>query len=66
MDKHDDAIEVHSTFVVYQTDPDGYTKQFCTGKYLDHVISTNTGLKFRKHVAVVDTWAIDTLLATPV
>jgi len=51
--------------VVLQTLVEGDTKVFNAGKYLDRIVATPDGLRFKRKVVVFDTYRIPNLLVTP-
>ncbi|MGE5271902.1 MAG: aromatic-ring-hydroxylating dioxygenase subunit beta [Thiohalocapsa sp.] len=59
------AALVEAPFAVYQTDQEGETRLFATGLYHDRVASEGGGLKFRDKLVLLDTFAVPSLLATP-
>jgi anthranilate 1,2-dioxygenase small subunit len=61
----DGEVVVQSNYVVLQTLVEGDTKVFNAGKYLDRIVSTPDGLRFRRKVVVFDTYRIPNLLVTP-
>jgi anthranilate 1,2-dioxygenase small subunit len=50
---------------VYQTDQEGQTRLFATGLYCDRILVEADGLKFRDKFVLLDTFAVPSLLATP-
>jgi anthranilate 1,2-dioxygenase small subunit len=60
-----DIRQVEAPFAVYQTDQEGETRLFATGLYRDRVVVEPGGLKFREKLVLLDTFAVPTLLATP-
>ena len=60
-----DAKLVEAPFAVYQTDQEGETRLFATGLYRDRIVAAAGGLKFRDKLVLLDTFAVPTLLATP-
>jgi 3-phenylpropionate/cinnamic acid dioxygenase small subunit len=60
-----DATLVEAPFAVYQTDQEGETRLFATGLYRDRVVVEAGRLKFRDKLVVLDTFAVPSLLATP-
>ena len=60
-----DAKLVEAPFAVYQTDQEGETRLFATGLYHNRVVVEAGGLKFRDKLVLLDTFAVPTLLATP-
>jgi anthranilate 1,2-dioxygenase small subunit len=60
-----DVTLVEAPFAVYQTDQEGETRLFATGLYRDRVVVEAGRLKFRDKLVVLDTFAVPSLLATP-
>ena len=60
-----DELVVQSNYVVLQTLVEGDTHVFNAGKYLDRMVATPEGLRFRRKVVVFDTYRIPNLLVTP-
>src|SRR5215470_17350138 len=60
-----DATLVEAPFAVYQTDQEGETRLFATGLYRDRIVVEADGLKFRDKLVLLDTFAVPSLLATP-
>jgi anthranilate 1,2-dioxygenase small subunit len=60
-----DVKQVEAPFAVYQTDQEGETRLFATGVYRDRIGVEAGGLKFRDKLVLLDTFAVPTLLATP-
>ena len=52
-------------FAVYQTDQEGQTRLFATGLYRDRLILEKGGLRIADKLVVLDTFAVPSLLATP-
>ena len=63
--EEDDVKLVEAPFAVYQTDQEGETRLFATGVYRDHIVAEASGLKFRDKLVLLDTFAVPSLLATP-
>lgn len=61
----DGEVVVQSNYAVLQTLVEGDTKVFNAGKYLDRIVATPDGLRFRRKVVVFDTYRIPNLLVTP-
>jgi anthranilate 1,2-dioxygenase small subunit len=59
------AALVEAPFAVYQTDQEGETRLFSSGLYRDRVVSEAGSLKFRDKLVLLDTFAVPSLLATP-
>ncbi len=58
-------VTVEAPFAVYQTDQEGATHLFATGLYRDRLVSEGGRLKIREKRVLLDTFAVPTLLATP-
>ena len=61
----DDGVTAEAPFAVYQTDQEGETRLFATGLYRDLLVSAGSRLRIRDKLVLLDTFAIPTLLATP-
>ncbi|MGA7263008.1 MAG: aromatic-ring-hydroxylating dioxygenase subunit beta [Stellaceae bacterium] len=61
----DDALAVEAPFAVYQTDQEGETRLFATGLYRDRLEPAGQRLKIRDKLILLDTFAVPSLLATP-
>jgi anthranilate 1,2-dioxygenase small subunit len=60
-----DGRTVEAPFAVYQTDQEGETRLFATGLYRDRLALAGSCLKIRDKLILLDTFAVPTLLATP-
>jgi anthranilate 1,2-dioxygenase small subunit len=60
-----DGLAIEAPFAVYQTDQEGATQLFATGLYRDRLELAGGGLKIRDKLVLLDTFAVPTLLATP-
>jgi 3-phenylpropionate/cinnamic acid dioxygenase small subunit len=60
-----EAALVEAPFAVYQSDQEGETRLFATGLYRDRIVAAVGGLKFRDKLVLLDTFAVPSLLATP-
>jgi anthranilate 1,2-dioxygenase small subunit len=60
-----DDLLVEAPFAVYQTDQEGETRLFATGLYRDRLVLEAGRLKIRDKLVLLDTFAVPTLLATP-
>ncbi len=60
-----DGLTIEAPFAVYQTDQDGESRLFATGLYRDRLELAGTALKIRDKLVLLDTFAVPTLLATP-
>jgi anthranilate 1,2-dioxygenase small subunit len=56
---------VEAPFAVFQTDQEGETRLFATGLYRDRLVAVGGMLKIRDKLVLLDTFAVPTLLATP-
>ena len=61
----DDGLIVEAPFAVFQTDQEGETRLFTTGLYRDRLEIFGQRLKIRDKPILLDTFAVPTLLATP-
>jgi anthranilate 1,2-dioxygenase small subunit len=68
--KHDagqqDEIEMESSYLVINTSQIGESTVYQTGRYLDQVVRTAEGWRFKRKLVVYDTSRIQTLLAIPI
>jgi anthranilate 1,2-dioxygenase small subunit len=60
----DDGV-IEASFAVYQTDQEGESRLFATGLYHDRLVSSATGCKIGDKLILLDSFAIPTLLSTP-
>ena len=60
-----DGLAVEAPFAVYQTDQEGETRLFATGLYRDRLEPVGPLLKIRDKLILLDTFAVPSLLATP-
>jgi anthranilate 1,2-dioxygenase small subunit len=58
-------IFVEAPFSVFQTEQEGDTRLFATGLYRDRVHMNGKGLRFGDKTVILDTFAVPSLLATP-
>jgi anthranilate 1,2-dioxygenase small subunit len=58
-------IEIEASFAVYQTDPEGETRLFATGLYRDRIEREGDARRIAEKLVLLDTFAVPTLLATP-
>jgi anthranilate 1,2-dioxygenase small subunit len=61
----DDGLAAEAPFAVYQTDQEGETRLFATGLYRDRLMPVGSRLRIRDKLVLLDTFAVPTLLATP-
>ena len=63
---HDgDEMLVEAPFTVHQTDQEGETRLFATGLYRDRIVREAGNVQFRDKLVLLDTFAVPSLLATP-
>ena len=62
----DGVAEVETNFLVVQTTKTGESRLFCAGCYEDRIRTGDGTAKFVERIAVLDTFSVPTLLATPV
>jgi anthranilate 1,2-dioxygenase small subunit len=60
-----DGHVVEAPFAVYQADQEGESRLFATGLYRDRLVSIEDRLKICDKLVLLDTFAVPTLLATP-
>ena len=61
----EDGLALEAPFAVFQTDQEGGTRLFATGLYRDRLEILGRGLKIRDKLVLLDTFAVPSLLATP-
>ena len=61
----DAGIGIEAPFAVYQTNQEGETILFATGLYRHRLARGATGLRIAETLVLLDTFAVPTLLATP-
>jgi anthranilate 1,2-dioxygenase small subunit len=59
-------VSVESNFAVVQTTKTGVSRLFCAGYYRDQIRVSARAAKFVERVVVLDSFAVPTLLATPI
>ena len=59
------AYRLQANYVVFQTDMEGETKLFSTGKYDARIVAVDEELKFKEMLVIVDTFAVPNLISTP-
>ena len=60
----DDGM-IEAPFAIYQTDQEGETRLFATGLYRDRLEHSAKGCKIRDKLILLDSFAIPSLLSTP-
>jgi anthranilate 1,2-dioxygenase small subunit len=61
----EDGLALEAPFAVFQTDQEGETRLFATGLYRDRLAPAGQRLKIRDKLVLLDTFAVPSLLATP-
>jgi 3-phenylpropionate/cinnamic acid dioxygenase small subunit len=61
-----DIVSSETNFMIVQTSKTGVSRLFCVGCYEDRIRVSGGEAKFVERVAVLDTFSIQTLMATPV
>jgi anthranilate 1,2-dioxygenase small subunit len=61
----DDGLSIEAPFAVFQTDQEGESRLFATGLYRDRLVAEGRRLKIRDKLILLDTFAVPSLLATP-
>jgi anthranilate 1,2-dioxygenase small subunit len=59
------GFEIEAPFAIYQTDQEGETRLFATGLYRDRLERDGATLRFAEKLVLLDSFAVPTLLATP-
>ena len=62
----DGTIAASTSYVVVNTSQDGTSMLYQAGRYLDRIVRTGDGLRFRQKRCIYDTLRVQTLLAFPV
>jgi anthranilate 1,2-dioxygenase small subunit len=62
----DGGYALSSSYVIINTSQDGVSTVYQAGRYLDEVVRTADGLRFRQKRCIYDTLRVQTLLAYPV
>jgi anthranilate 1,2-dioxygenase small subunit len=65
LDDDADGLAVEAAFAVFQTDAEGETRLFATGLYRDRLSAGAAGFAIRDKFVLLDSFAVPTLLATP-
>jgi 3-phenylpropionate/cinnamic acid dioxygenase small subunit len=60
-----ESLTVEAPFAVYQTEQEGDTRLFTTGLYRDRLERNGDTLKISEKMVLVDSFAVQSLLATP-
>jgi anthranilate 1,2-dioxygenase small subunit len=60
------TVQSESSYVVIQTRTNGESFVYQAGRYLDRVVLTTEGWRYRQRRVVYDTSRVQTLLATPI
>ena len=57
--------EMRANYAVYQTNLEGHSRLFSIGGYRDKLCFDGGRLRFREKIVIVDTFAVPSMLATP-
>jgi len=57
---------VESNYALYQTDPEGESRLFSVGIYMDKVVFLDGAAKFKERIVIVDTCAVHSMVSTPI
>ena len=60
------VFEVWASFIALQTDMDGETSFFASGKYEDQVVFVDGAPKFKQKIVVLDTSAVPNMISAPI
>ncbi len=60
-----DGVSIEAPFAVYQTEQEGDTRLFATGLYRDRLERSGQDFKISEKMVLLDSFAIPSLLATP-
>ena len=60
-----DTLAIEASYTVFQSDQEGDSRLFSVGCYLDRLVRVGGALRFQEKLVIVDSFAIPTLLATP-
>ena len=58
-------VQAQCNFVVFQTRVQGETAIYSAGKYLDRIVATDGGLRFKEKRVIFDTYRIYSLMVRP-
>jgi 3-phenylpropionate/cinnamic acid dioxygenase small subunit len=60
-----DGVAARANFAVFETLHDQHTRILCTGRYLDKLVRTEAGLRFREKICVYDSPLIPGSIVLP-
>jgi len=66
LDCENGIASVETSFMIVQTSKTGESRLFCAGVYEDRIRVDTGQARFVERIAVIDTFAVPTMLATPV
>lgn len=58
-------VQVHADFAVFHSDSEGVASLFAVGTYIDAVLLTDHGARFRSKIAVMDNSCVPHAVTTP-
>lgn len=62
----DSCVQAESSYVVIQTRTNGDSFVYQAGRYLDRIVLTSEGWRYKERRVIYDTSRVQTLLATPI
>ena len=62
----DMTFDMWSSYVVISTSQAGFSSVYQAGRYIDRVVRTGDGLRFKSKRCIFDTLKVQTLLAVPI
>lgn len=65
-DSGEALVKCQTNFMIVQSTLEGFSKLFCSGIYEDTIAIGGGSAKFKEHVAVIDTFSVPNLIATPI
>jgi salicylate 5-hydroxylase small subunit len=62
----DDGLRCEANYAVFRTKPSALTEVFNVGRYYDHIVRTDDGLKFQSRVCIFDSEMIPNSIIYPI
>jgi salicylate 5-hydroxylase small subunit len=62
----DDGLRCEANYAVFRTKPSAQTEVFNVGRYYDHIVRTDDGLKFQSRVCIYDSEMIPNSMIYPI
>jgi len=63
---HENIIKIEANYSVFRTKPDEFTTVFNVGRYVDELLVTNDGLRFKSKLCIFDSELIPNSLIYPI